>query len=445
MLNRRIIIAGGGASGLTAAIAAARAGAEVTVLEHTDRVGKKLLSTGNGRCNLTNLAMKPEFYRCSQEQFPMQILGQYSVRDTLSFFQELGIMIKNRNGYIYPNSEQASAVLDTLRMEAERLGVRMLCNCHVKSVVRCSRRLEVQTDDRMLKADAVILATGSRAAPATGSDGSGYELAAQLGHHIIKPLPALVQLRCRGKHYRTMSGVRCEARLTLMADDEVQADDTGELQLTDYGISGIPTFQISRFAAVALERRQQVTVLIDFLPMQTMEETALFLDDRIRRFYYRNCEELLLGVLNKKLVPVLLKLAGIHPGSLVTELTKAQTERLLGRLKAYRAEVTATNSFEQAQICCGGVDTGEICPVSLESRLVKGVYFAGELMDVDGICGGYNLQWAWSTGMIAGKWAGKINYDSDKSDQNASETYRGRVKTEGSKAAAGKKRRYSGL
>lgn len=444
-MNRRIIIAGGGASGLTAAIAAAREGAEVTVLEHMDRVGKKILSTGNGRCNLTNLVMKPEFYRCSQAQFPMQVLGQYPVRDTLSFFRELGIMIKNRNGYLYPNSEQASAVSDTLRIEAERLGVRMLCNCHVKAVVRCGRQFEVQTGSGTMKADAVILAAGSRAAPAAGSDGSGYELAAQLGHHIIKPLPALVQLRCRGKHYRTMSGVRCEARLTLMADDEVQAEDTGELQLTDYGISGIPTFQISRFAAVALDRKQQVTVLIDFLPGQTMEETARFLGERISRFYYRNCEELLLGVLNKKLIPVLLKLAGIHPGSPVTELTKAQTEQLLKLIKTYRAEVTATNSFEQAQICCGGVDTVEISPETLESRLVKGIYFAGELMDVDGICGGYNLQWAWSTGMIAGKWAGKINYDSDKSDQNASETYRGRVKTEGSKAAAGKKRRHPGF
>lgn len=410
-MAKKVIIIGGGASGLTAGIAAARQGADVTILEHMDRVGKKILSTGNGRCNMTNLSVRAEFYRCSQKQFPMKVLDKFSVWDTLTFFDEIGIVTKNKNGYIYPNSEQAAAVLDTLRLEAEHAGVTMLCDCQIKqakAVKKSGRRkFQVETSQGAFLCDSLILATGSKAAPVTGSDGSGYELARTFGHSIIKPLPALVQLRCEGKQYKQLGGIRCEAVIKLLIDGKAAASEEGELQLTNYGISGIPVFQLSRFASVALDEGRRVTALIDFLPSQNREETRRFFKRRVVRMGYRSSGDILTGVLNKKLALVLLKLAGIRQDMLVQDVTWSQWDRLLGLLKSYEAVVTGTNSFEQAQVCCGGVDTRDIRPDTMESRLVPGLYLVGELLDVDGICGGYNLQWAWSTGTIAGRCAGR--------------------------------------
>lgn len=407
-MKNQILIIGGGASGLMASIAAAREGAEVTILEHMDRVGKKILSTGNGRCNMTNLSLRAEYYRCSQKQFPMKVLDRFSVWDTLTFFDEIGIVTKNRNGYIYPNSEQASSVLDTLRMEAEHAGVRTVVDCRIKSIKKDGlRKFTVETEGGTYHGNRLILATGSKAAPVTGSDGSGYDYAREFGHSIIRPLPALVQLRCEGKFFKQLAGIRCEAVVKLKSDGKIIAADEGELQLTDYGISGIPTFQVSRFASVALSSGRKVSAVIDFFPTKSMNETRQFLKQRAEHMSYRSSGDFLTGVLNKKLALVLLKLSGIRAEEPVGQITPASMERLVNQIKQFEAQVTATNSFEQAQVCCGGVDTREVRPETMESRLVPGLYLVGELLDVDGICGGYNLQWAWSTGAVAGRCAGR--------------------------------------
>ncbi|MDO4268286.1 MAG: NAD(P)/FAD-dependent oxidoreductase [Eubacteriales bacterium] len=406
-MGRQVIITGGGASGLAAAIAAAREGAQVTVLEHMDRVGKKILSTGNGRCNMTNLSLKAEHYRCSQKQFPMKVLDRFSVWDTLTFFDEIGIITKSRNGYIYPNSDQASSVLDSLRLEAERLGVRMETGCRVARLAQNGKKgFLAETDRGDFFGDRLILACGSKAAPKTGSDGSGYELARGFGHRIITPLPALVQLRCRGAFLKQLAGIRCDAVVKLASEGRILAADAGELQLTDYGVSGIPVFQVSRFASVALHEGRRVSVLIDFLPSKSMEETRQFLDQRQKRLGYREAGDFLTGVFSKKLAQVLLKEAGIPLSLPVSQIRPRQAGELAGLIKQFSMEVTAANSFDQAQVCCGGVDTREIRPDTLESRLVRGLYLTGELLDVDGVCGGYNLQWAWSTGITAGRCAG---------------------------------------
>ena len=295
-MRKRIVIIGGGASGLTAAIGGARNGARVTIVEHMDRVGKKILSTGNGRCNLTNLRMEADCYRCGQKGFPMEVIRGFGVDETLAFFKGLGIEPKDRNGYIYPNSDQASAVLDVLRSEVERLGVAVFLSCSVEKIETAGGgsdvHYKVYTDQGILDADAVILAAGSKAAPSTGSDGSGYELAKRLGHRVIKPLPALVQLRCQGNLYRQMAGIRTEAGVKLMAANELLAQDRGELQLTDYGLSGIPVFQVSRFAARALDRGKRVTALVDFMPSWDDSEAFGLLKKRAALLairLWRNC------------------------------------------------------------------------------------------------------------------------------------------------------------
>ena len=415
-MEKRVVIIGGGASGLVAAIEAARRGARVTVVEHMDRVGKKILSTGNGRCNMTNLYMEPECYRSGDGSFPMKVISGFSVEDTLRFFRGLGIETRDRNGYIYPNSDQASAVLDVLRQELGHLGVQVLLSCEADRIEQLhDGTYRISSSQGMLEADALILAAGSKAAPSTGSDGSGYELAKRLGHRVIKPLPALVQLRCQGNMYKQMAGIRTEARVGLYMESPrfgksgkgagriLLAEDKGELQLTDYGLSGIPVFQVSRFAARALDEGRRVVVKVDFMPSWKEEEALGLLRKRAARMDYKTVEEMFTGLLNKKLALVLIRLAGVDPSMKSGELSARQAGRLLEQIKSYEAIVMSVNPFANAQVCCGGVDVHEVDGTTMESKVKKGLYLAGELLDVDGICGGYNLQFAWSSGAIAGR------------------------------------------
>ena len=403
-MKRNVMIIGGGASGMTAAIAAAREGARVVILEHTKRPGKKILSTGNGKCNLTNLDMRKDAFRGEHPGFAWKVIEAVPVKETVSFFEDLGLVLTDRNGYVYPATGQASSVLDALRFELERLKIPVLCECEVSGI---TKKLELRTTQGVMKADAVILAAGSKAAPGTGSDGSGYKLAGSLGHRVIEPLPALVQLKCRETWYKQFAGVRTDAFVTLFCDGHKTASDRGELQFTDYGISGIPVFQVSRFASRALNEGKRVTVRLDLLPVMDKQELFHFLTERVRRLGYRPGEEFLNSVLNKKLHQVLLKESGIPAGRRTSEITEKQLRILTDRIKALETTVTGVNSFDQAQICCGGVDTREINPCTMESKLVSQLFLAGEILDVDGICGGYNLQWAWSSGILAGRNAGR--------------------------------------
>ncbi|KAB1439584.1 NAD(P)/FAD-dependent oxidoreductase [Candidatus Galacturonibacter soehngenii] len=402
MNKQEIIVIGAGAAGVMAAITAARNHAKVTILEHTQRFGKKLLATGNGRCNLTNLSQLPEHYRSDNHKFPMQVISQFNEKQTLQFFEEIGIYTKQKLGYVYPYSEQASAVLDLLKLELDRLHINIIYSVSIKEIKK-KQRFQILTDTVTYTCDKVIMAMGSKAAPKTGSDGSGYALAKQIGHRIITPLPALVQLRCSGDYFKSLAGVRCEARLRLMIDKKVVVEDKGELQLTDYGISGIPTFQISRYAIRAVEKGKAVSVYIDFIPDKNEKEIISFLYSQIRHDPKKKMEDILIGLFNKKLVPVLLNQANLSGKSLGKELKEVQINRLIQKIKAFEVKVTSYNSFEQAQVCSGGVDTRELFPDTLESLKMPGIYLAGELLDVDGICGGYNLQWAWSSGYVAGK------------------------------------------
>jgi predicted Rossmann fold flavoprotein len=405
-MMKQIIVIGGGASGMMAAIAAAREGAAVTILEHRDRVGKKILSTGNGRCNFTNTIQTPDCYHSEDPEFPWKVIRQFDMQDTVSFFRELGVCARDRNGYLYPGSEQASAVLDVLRMELNRLDVRVVTGADCMQICP-GRKIKVLTNSGRYTADAVILACGSRAASATGSDGSGYTLAKQMGHRIIPVLPALVQLRCREPWYKSVAGVRVQGKVSLDVEDSCTAADQGEIQLTNYGISGIPVFQVSRYASKALYENKKVTAVLNFMPDYSEKEFFHFLKERARLRPEKTVEEFLIGLFHKKLCELWIQLGGLDRRKKSGQLSPKELSHLAGLIQNLCTTVTQTNSFEQAQVCCGGVDTREIDPDTMESRLVSGVYFAGELVDVDGRCGGYNLQWAWSSGMLAGRSAAR--------------------------------------
>ena len=409
MKKRHVVIVGGGASGLMAAISAAREGAEVTIVEQKDRLGKKILSTGNGRCNLTNEYMDETCFRGDDISMIPEVLSAFGYQETVNFFEELGVILKGRQGYVYPLVEQAGAILDALCMEINHSGVRTILGESVTAIHHSDQSFTVKTTKESIQCDAVILATGGKAASVLGSDGSGYALAKAFGHHISPVVPALVQLVGKGHFYKQVSGVRTFAKVSLYVNEKYVCEDTGELQLTNYGISGIPVFQISRYAAKGLYEKQSVVVELDFIPNMSDDAFSAFLEKRIKTQGYKTAEEFLIGIFNKKLIGLLLKASRIDTDTIISDITEEQFTKLLYVSKHFRTEIQETKGFEQAQVCAGGVRTTEIHPHTMESIYTDGLYLTGELLDIDGMCGGYNLQWAWSTGYIAGKHAAKGN------------------------------------
>lgn len=386
----QVLVVGGGAAGLIAAIMAAENGAAVTVLEQNENPGRKICVTGNGRCNLTNQNMDPGIFRGENAKIAEEVLGKFSLADTLAFFEEIGIAVVERKGWFYPRSNQAKCVPDLLLLRARALKVKIKTREKVEAVYKENGRWKVQTQGWTYEGDKVILANGSKASMVPGSDGSGYEIAEALGHRIVKPLPALTGLRCKGNAFSAWAGVRTEAEVSLWINDQFHSKDTGEVQLTEYGVSGIPVFQLSRYAVRALDAGKKVKLYVNFFSEYTKSELETMLKDRRERCPYQSEADLLLGILPDKLIKVLRK---------QKDFIRAAT--------SYELDVKGSTGFEQAQVCSGGVDTTEINPLTMESLLHEDLYFAGELLDMDGPCGGYNLQWAWSSGAIAGMHSAK--------------------------------------
>ena len=434
-MGKRVAVVGGGAAGMAAAIRSARLGAQVTIYERNDRVGKKILSTGNGKCNFSNEKMSADCYFGSGALLADKIYGMFGVEETKDFFKELGMRIRERDGYLYPASGQASTVLDVLRYELESLSVRVHNNHRVIDLIEGSDGLTVVTDEHgREKYDAVILACGGKAAPKTGSDGQGFALAVKLGHHIVPPVPALVALKCEEDFYKRVAGVRCDANLTLYIDGKPVRSDRGEMQWMDYGISGIPVFQLSRDASYALQEHKRVTVKIDLMPdfcgVPDDDSDSQFWTERWERQRGQTMEQFVTGLVNKKIGLLFLKFAGIRETEKAEDVSLPCQRELTKLFRSFNVTVKGTNSFDQAQVCAGGVDCREVTD-TLESRIVPGLYFAGEILDIDGLCGGYNLQWAWSSGNVAGQAAAEdlrkvsgIYYESHptKSDEKISES-----------------------
>lgn len=406
---KHVIVVGGGASGMMAAITAARKGAKVTLIEQKEQLGKKILATGNGRCNFTNLTMDATFFRSDDSALISNVLKQFNEKNTLEFFETLGVLWKERNGYVYPMTDQASTIVELMILELQKLQVQILCSETVVNISQKENGFSVKTSCATYPCDALILATGGKANPALGSDGSGYQLVEMLGHHISPVVPALVQLRSKAPFFKQLAGIRTQAMVTLLVDNQVIASDMGELQLTAFGISGIPVFQISRFASKALYDKKQVVVELDFVP--TMDENSFtsFMNQRKRAHKEKTAGQFLIGIFPHKLIPVLLKGASIPMDCRIELISEELFQKLIDLSKHFMVRISETNGFEQAQVCAGGVKLSEVNPDTLESKYVDRLYITGELLDVDAICGGYNLQWAWSTGYIAAIHATKEN------------------------------------
>ncbi len=404
----RVIVVGGGASGLMSAISAAAAGADVLILEAGTRCGKKILSTGGGRCNLSNKALDPRAYHGGSRKLAEMMTSLYGVKETLTFFDRIGIptvtlpSLRGRDQYIYPKNMEAAAVREALELECDRLGIAIKTESKVISVKPEDGLFTVTTaDNTAYESERVIIATGGKAAPRSGSDGSGYLLASGLGISCTDILPALCGLDCRDERIKRFSGVRTEAKVTLLINGRAAAEDTGEVQFTDYGVSGIPVFQISGQAGKALLGGADVRVRINLYPELTADKIGLMFIERIVRRPQAETGTLLLGMVPGKMVSSLMEQAEIPFHESCRSLEKKQLQQLAKVLQNQEFKVLAPHSFDNAQVTCGGIADEEITE-HLESRQIPGLFFAGEILDVDGPCGGYNLQWAWTSGHFAG-------------------------------------------
>lgn len=403
-MRRDILIIGGGASGLAAALSAAKHApdAQITLLEGLDRVGKKILATGNGRCNLTNRQMNPDHYHSSQPELLSGFLKQMPVEQTLDFFSGLGLCCATEEmGRVYPYARQASAVLDTLLLALEHTGIEIIRSAKVRQAERQGDGFQVLTQDgRQFCSKALILAAGGRAAPKQGTDGTGFALAKQLGHRYATPFPCLVALKCSNEVVKGLKGIRAQGKVTLLRNGAALGTDQGEIQFTDYGLSGIPVFQLSclpgrDFAGVELS--------VDLLPKWTRQELVHYLSTQASRYPQEPLEWFLPGLIHPKLLWAVMKEAGLSPLSRpASSLSTGQKIKLADTLKDWRFHVTGPLSWDHAQVTGGGVLLEEIDP-EFASRRCPGLFLCGEVLDVVGDCGGYNLHWAWCSGLSAGK------------------------------------------
>lgn len=401
-MKSEIIVIGGGASGMMAAICAARQGASVLILERMSRVGKKLLATGNGRCNYTNRKMNKRCFHSQNLASVSKILNSFGNKDTEDFFMELGILPKEKDGYVYPNSMQAASVVDALRFEIERLGIQVLTDVDVKAIALKGKGFQVQSDNQIFHCRRVILAAGGCASEKLGSNGSGYTFAKSLGYSCIPVVPALTGLKAKEKVFKSLGGIRTEGRVTLYIENKYVDSHVGELQLAEYGISGIPVFQLSGQAAYGLLKNKKVCCELDFFPDWQEETLVRYLDKRKKRFKGTSLEVFETGLLNRKLIHECIRMAGKTDANGFPDM-----RRLAWVMKHFPATITESRGYDFAQVCAGGVDLKEIYPETCETLRHPGFYIVGELLDADGICGGYNLQWAWATGWLAGQHAGK--------------------------------------
>ncbi|MBC8061746.1 MAG: NAD(P)/FAD-dependent oxidoreductase [Clostridiaceae bacterium] len=405
-MKHDLIIIGGGAAGLIAAITAKDLGIDVAIMEGTDRIGKKILTTGNGRCNITNINTSPRMYHSNNHSFYEPALKAFGYIDTENFFTSLGLpLVSLEDGKLYPMSLQASAVLDIFRLTLIEKAIPIYLSTKAKEVLPLKEGFKIYTCcDQVFEAKKIILSTGGVSAPKTGSDGSGYSIAKQLGHKLITPLPALVQLKLSFKNLKALAGIKFQGTAEVFANGNSLRKEVGEILFTDYGISGPPILQLSRTAAYALKLKNKVIIKIDLMNTFSSESLVDFFENHWATFSYRSVHDSLIGILNKKLIPILLKESGlvsIHKPC--SDLEWEEKKNILTLLKEWEFEITATNSFNDAQITAGGIDSAFIIPETLESKLIPNLYFAGEIIDVDGDCGGFNLQWAWSSGYVAAK------------------------------------------
>ncbi len=396
-------IIGGGAAGLACAVELAGRDrkAEITVFEHNDRVGKKILATGNGRCNLTNMSANENNYR--NAFFAGYALNEFTPESNIEFFNSIGLYTRTDScGRVYPMSNQASGVLDCLRFAAENLGVDIVTDFHVGTIKKKNGKFFINGKGTY---DFVVITTGGKAAPSQGSDGSGYELLRSFGHRITKISPSLVQLETKDRDFvRPLKGVRCEVDMSLSLDGKPICRKHGELLFADYGLSGIVSMEISAFASPYLSSGGKgAEVTVDFVPTYGEQTLGAYLKKQTESFPNKALADILSGFLPKKIGLAVMKRLGISGAVTANSVSNKTISKVAFELKNTKFALSGTRDFSFAQVTSGGAETSEFDPKTMQSKLTENLFCAGEILDVDGDCGGYNLNWAWSSGRLAAK------------------------------------------
>ena len=396
-------IIGAGASGMAAALAAAEnENVQVILMERQARVGRKLSATGNGRCNLTNLHASHQGYYGEDAGFAASALIRYDVADTLNWFKSLGLYtVSEESGRVYPYSDQANSVVDVLRFALDKSNIQLLTGFEVKKVKKTDSGFRVESADEVIFCDKLIVACGGLAGTKLGGSMAGYQLLRSFGHKCTKLRPTLVQLKSSWNGCASLKGVRANCHVQILHDGSLHSESCGELQFTDYGLSGPVIFEVSRDAC---QGRGNWVCKLDFLPNIAME--ALRTELLRRRSTSWNAEDLLTGILHNRLGRILTQSVGIKGTWKIAELRDDEIDAACSAVKNFEAPLTETMGMDAAQVTAGGIFTSEFDSATMESRLIPGLYACGEVLDIDGDCGGYNLQWAWSSGRLAGGHAG---------------------------------------
>ena len=399
-----IAIIGGGASGMAAALAAAEnENNQVILLERQARVGRKLQATGNGRCNLSNTHAGERGYHGSDPAFVKPAISAFDPEATLRWFSSLGLFtVTEASGKVYPYSDQANSVVDVLRLSLAKENITLKTGYEVTKIQKTDAGFQITNGEEVVSCDKLILACGGLAGSKLGGTMSGYKLLAKFGHRSTKLRPSLVQIKSSWPELPSLKGVRTNCHVEILHNGESYAQSTGELQLTEHGISGPVIFEISRDVCA---ERGKWTAKLDFLPDVSQEA----LSDELQRRRTTNLpmEELLTGILHNRLGRVLTKAAGIKGKQYVNQISNAELHEVIKAVKSLEINLTEPLGMDSAQVTAGGVLTDGFDPNTMESKLVPGLYACGEVLDIDGDCGGYNLQWAWSSGRLAGLNAGK--------------------------------------
>ena len=392
-------IIGAGASGMAAALSAAESGAQVLLFERQARVGRKLAATGNGRCNLTNLNAQANSYHGDDAAFAVPALESYDVSDTLDWFAQMGLYtVAEESGRVYPYSDQANSVVDVLRFALNRPEITLLTGVEVKKIRKMDNGFRVDAGEDSWECDRLIIACGGLAGSKLGGSMAGYQLLRSMGHRVTKLRPTLVQLKSNWYGCNSLKGVRANCHAKILHNGETHSESRGEIQFTEYGLSGPVIFEISRDAC---QGSGKWTCQMDFLPELAEEPLMEMLNKR--RDTELTCEDLLTGILHNRLGRVLVQSCGISGYVPVRQLEEAEIRLVSHAVKHIEVELTEPMGMDSAQVTAGGIVTDEFDPSTMESRLVSGLYACGEVLDIDGDCGGYNLQWAWSSGRLAGR------------------------------------------
>ena len=396
-----VIIIGAGASGIVSSIFAKRKNNNVIVLERNDKSLKKLLMTGNGRCNYMNEVYNTSKYHSDDIDIVDKIISSNNIEMVKEFFDSIGVIPKIKNGYYYPYSNQAVTIKNMLEEKAISLGVEIKYNSLVTDINKVNDKFEVICNDEKMYCDNLVIATGSKAYPITGSDGLGYNFLSKFNHTIVDVVPSLVQLTSDFKYLKLWDGVRSDVVLELFEDDKYIATESGEIQLTNYGISGICVFNLSHYVTRGI-KNHKYTISINFVPFIDTLITP-WMDNYSKKNINKNLYQLLEGLLNTKLIDIILKVSNIDGNRYYNDLSNDEKLVLCKNLKGLKINIIGHKDFDNSQICSGGVKLTEIDYNTFESKLVSNLYITGELLDMNGICGGYNLTTCWISGILSGR------------------------------------------